>query len=182
MELYWVTKQRTAPSHFLWLFTTTYVNIPLPNDIQTSSRAPRGNQFVQLQPRIDAIKFSFCPNIIQLWNSLPDHVTSAKSLEIFKVTLVNYLNYYCIILMQRFTIMHDNNGYEVMTKGCLYLADQGLTDCRSTDHMIQYQEGQKQGKYCLLDDQWHCFQFANNLPLSFKLIGHATTGQCTYTK
>jgi len=70
------------------------VNLPLPNDIQTSSRVIRGNQlkFVQLQPRIDAFKFSFYPNVIQLWYSLPDHVTSAQSFEIFKVILANYLN------------------------------------------------------------------------------------------
>jgi len=33
-----------------------------------------------------------------------------------------------------------------------YLADHGSTDCRSMDHMIKYQEGQKQGKDCLLCD------------------------------
>ena len=63
----------------LTFYKITYncVNLPLPNNIQTSSRATMCNQkkFVLLQLRIDAYKFSFYPNVIQLCNNLPDHVT-----------------------------------------------------------------------------------------------------------
>ena len=70
------------------------VSLSLPNDIQPSSRATRGNylKFVQLQPRIDVYKYSFYPNVIQLWNSLPNHVVSSESFDTFKMTLANYLN------------------------------------------------------------------------------------------
>ena len=70
------------------------VNLPLPNEIQISSRATRGNQlkYVQLSPRIDVYKYSFYPNVIQLWNNLPNDITSVQSFDLFRVTLANYFN------------------------------------------------------------------------------------------
>ena len=58
-------------------------NWPLPNEIHISSRATRGNQLklVQLSPRIDVYKYSFYPNVIQLWNNLPHHITSGQSFD-----------------------------------------------------------------------------------------------------
>ena len=49
------------------------------------TQATRGNHLKFIQPvTIDAYKFSFYPNVIQLWNNLPDYIVSAQSLDFLK--------------------------------------------------------------------------------------------------
>ena len=73
------TESRNKELHFLTFYKIIQncVNLPLHNEIQISLRATRGNQlkYVQLSPRIDVYKYSFYPNVIQLWNNLPDDIT-----------------------------------------------------------------------------------------------------------
>ena len=41
---------------------------------------------------IDAYKFSFYPHVFQQWNSLPDEIVSAQSIDLFRLKLLNFTN------------------------------------------------------------------------------------------
>jgi len=70
------------------------VNLSLPDYIQYSSQATKDNHLKYIQPatRIDAYKFSFYPHVFQQWNSLPDEIVSAQSIDLFRLKLLNFTN------------------------------------------------------------------------------------------
>ena len=58
-----------------------------PCNYLTSSQLPtRGHhhRFQQLPTYIDSYKYSFYPDTIKIWNSLPEHIVEATTLQLFK--------------------------------------------------------------------------------------------------
>ena len=59
-------------------------HILIPAGVHTRGHA---NRYLQPFTCVNAYKYSFFPSGIRLWNSLPEEVVSAPSLEIFKTTM-----------------------------------------------------------------------------------------------
>ena len=64
----------------------------VPNLIRNTDSRTRGNSLKLMHTRshYDLRKFSFCSRVVGVWNSLPDSVVTATSLNIFKNRLDNF--------------------------------------------------------------------------------------------
>ena len=49
------------------------------------------NQLVTPFPRVDAIRYNFQYQFIRIWNEIPENIRYARSLNIFKRTLKEFL-------------------------------------------------------------------------------------------
>ena len=92
-ELRWPSlKERRAHAKmaFMWRIVNNLVAIPIaPPYLYPSFHSLRGHQlrFSQQHCRIQAYQHSFFPSAVRLWNSLPQAVVSAQSLDTFKKLL-----------------------------------------------------------------------------------------------
>jgi len=62
-------------------------NVPrLPKNLDTRTR---GNslKLLLIRSKIDLRKFSFCSRVVGYWNSLPDYIVKASSINMFKNSL-----------------------------------------------------------------------------------------------
>ena len=64
----------------------------VPSLIRTTDNRTRGNSYKLMHTRshYDLRKFSFCSRVVGVWNSLPDSVVTATSLNMFKNRLDNF--------------------------------------------------------------------------------------------
>ena len=58
-------------------------DIPAPAPITTTRQSHERN-FLVLYARTDVYKYSFFPNVISLWNKLPETIKEIQSLDTFK--------------------------------------------------------------------------------------------------
>ena len=90
-DLGWETlERRRMKARVVMGFTIIHPLVAIP-DIQFISAivCTRGNQlkFIQIPTRTNYYKYSFCPAVIPLWNSLPSEIASIDQLDEFKQTL-----------------------------------------------------------------------------------------------
>ena len=74
------------------IITGKYDSLISPHLPLSSSSVTRGNSFkiITRRCRYDLRKFSFCNRITNIWNSLPNDVVNASSLNVFKNRLDNH--------------------------------------------------------------------------------------------
>ena len=60
------------------------VEVPTSMLSQSDGRTRRAHKFRQIQSNKDFYKFSFFPNTISVWNSLPESIALSPNLESFK--------------------------------------------------------------------------------------------------
>ena len=76
---------------FMYKVLHQVVDVSVPDSYFTLvSLNTRGHQsrFMQLQTNVDSYKYCFYPSMIRLWNTLPNHVIEANSVDVFQ----NYLS------------------------------------------------------------------------------------------
>ena len=92
-DLSWETlEQRRLKSRVTMGYRIIHNLVMIPADQLTPSTVnTRGHnmKYNQLTTRTNYYKYSFFPSLIPLWNSLPEHVASSGSLDIFKARLVD---------------------------------------------------------------------------------------------
>jgi len=87
------------------ILTGKYDSLISPHLPLSSSSVTRGNSFKIITRRChyDLRKYSFCNQVTNIWNSLPNDVVNASSLNVFKNRLDTHLIYqdamYCTIGM-----------------------------------------------------------------------------------
>ena len=68
-----------------------HIQLILPIVPSFSNGTTRGhhNKFLQPATRTDVYKYSFFPSAVTVWNTLPDELASAKTIDEFKNLLAN---------------------------------------------------------------------------------------------
>jgi len=71
------------------IITNKYNTVALPDLQMHAGSVTRGNSYKLLNQRFhyDIRKYSFTPRVVNIWNSLPDAVVNADSIDIFKSKL-----------------------------------------------------------------------------------------------